>query len=418
MNPTRPKPACLSLRVLACSLGLLGLVASGCGSDDLCAAAGTICTYLGSGAAGFNGDGHPPAKTEIYLPQDLTFGPDKAPYIIDWNNHRIRTLAADGTVRTVAGTGLLGDGPEGPATRADFNHPTDIAFDPLGRMVIAAWHNSRIKRVDLKTGMLEDICGRGTRAYSGDDGPAQVAELDLPASVAFDATGNLFIMDQANQVIRQVDLAGNISRFAGNCRVGTCEPGQEPRPCPGTNKFTCEPEDDPNACTKPCLGGFAGDGGPASQIMLSQPFGQAADPAGRLAFDAEGNLYFADTRNHRIRKIDTSGRVTTVAGNGRAGYSGDGGPGIQAQLNNPTDLAITPEGRIFIADTFNSCIRELEPGGVIRTAAGLCGQRGFSGDKGLAAQALLDRPYGVALDHEGNLYIADTYNHRFRVVRR
>lgn len=417
MSQTASRLAYKPLRALVGTLGLMGLALTSCGLDP-CAEPGTICTYVGSGISGFNGDGHPALETELYLPQDLTFGPDKAPYILDWNNHRIRTLGADGTIRTVAGTGMLGDGPEGPALQADFNHPTDIVFDSQGRMVVAAWHNSKIKRVDLKTGILEDIAGKGSRAYSGDDGPAKTAELDLPASIAYDTAGNLFIMDQANQVIRKLDTAGNISLFAGNCRVGTCAPGQEPRPCPNSNKFTCELESDPNACTKPCVGAFAGDGGPASQMLISQPFGQAADPAGRLAFDKAGNLFFADTRNQRIRKIDTSGRVSTVVGTGKAGHSIDTGPGVQAQLNNPTDVAVTAEGTLLIADTFNSCIRELDAEGMIRTVAGVCGQRGFSGDKGPASEALLDRPYGIALDHEGNLYIADTYNHRFRVVRR
>jgi sugar lactone lactonase YvrE len=342
---------------------------------------GTLSTVAGTGTAGLGADGKPAAQTPLYLPQDLTFGPDALPYILDWNNHRIRRIDAGGKVETVAGTGELGDGPEGPALKSRFNHPTHLIFDGTGKMIVAAWHNSRVKRIDLTAGTLEDICGTGKRAFGGDGGPALTADLDLPAAVALDAAGNLFISDQANQRIRKVDGKGNIATVVGK----------------GTS-------------------GYSGDGGPALQAEINSPKGQAAEPAGRIALDAAGNLYLADSGNHAIRKIDAKGIITTLAGTGSPGYAGDGAEATKAQLDTPTDVEIGPDATVYIADTGNSCVRAISTDGVIRTVAGTCGQRGFAGDGEAAVAAKLDRPYGIALDRTGALYIADTHNHRIRKV--
>jgi sugar lactone lactonase YvrE len=194
-------------------------------------------------------------------------------------------------------------------------------------------------------------------------------------------TNELYIADQANQRIRRVDSMGNI-----NTVVGTGMPG------------------------------FSGDGGPALMAQLNNPVGQAAAPAGRIVFDTSGNLYIADTGNHRVRRVDASGVITTVAGNGTAGTSGDGGPATNAQLNAPADVEIGPDGTLYIADTQNSCVRAVGTNGNIRTVAGICGMRGFFGDGGSPTTALLDRPYGVESDSFGNLWISDTYNQRIRLV--
>ncbi len=380
-------------------------------------ASGTICSVAGVDHAGFGGDGGPAVDAAIYLPQDMTVGPDGHLYLLDWNNHRVRRIhSASGVIETVAGTGLLGDGPEGPALAADFNHPTNIVFDSEGKMIIAAWHNSRIKVVDLDTAELVDTCGTGARAYTGDGGPAKDAALDLPASVALDASDNLYIMDQANQVIRKVTPDGVITRVAGSCLVNECKDGQVPEVCPDTNKFACDLAGQPDACKKACQPAFGGDGGPALEMRMAQPFGQQADPAGRMAIDADGNIYFADTDNHRVRRIDAAtGSVETVAGNGTHGFAGDGGKATEAELYRPIDVALAEDGTLFVADTFNSCVRAIK-GGIITTIAGQCGERGFSGDGGDPATAKLDRPYGITLAPSGELYIADTYNHRVRVV--
>jgi DNA-binding beta-propeller fold protein YncE len=406
-------------KLLCIAAAALFLAPACSGGDELCSPeSGTICTIIGSGLAGLNGDGLDALETDIYLPQDVTEGPDQRLYFTDWNNHRVRVLADDGTVETVAGTGMLGDGPEGPALDADFNHPTQVVFDPQGAMVIAAWHNSRLKRVNLSTGMLEDICGTGARAYAGDGGPAEAAILDLPAGVVFDQSGNPLIMDQANQVIRRVNPSGTIETIAGQCLVNECADGEIAVACEGSNKMGCGVETDAELCKQPCMPAYGGDGGPATELRMAQPFGQAADPAGRMALDSEGNLYFADTRNHRIRRIGSDGIVTTVAGNGEAGFAGEGGPAVDAQLNNPTDIDLASDGTLYIADTQNSCVRAVSPEGIITTAAGICGQRGFEGEGGDPTAALLDRPYGIELDRDDNLYVVDTYNHRIRAVMR
>jgi sugar lactone lactonase YvrE len=355
-------------------------------------ASGTICTVVGTGEAGFGAEGIPGTATKLYLPQDVTIGPDGDPYFVDWNNHRIRVMRANGAVRTVAGSGELSDAdsdpnsmpsqaPE-PALMSRLNHPTQVTFDPQGRMLIAAWHNSSVKRVDFTTQMMETVCGTGARTFGGDGGPALRAGLNLPVAVALHPTTNeLYIADQANQRVRRVDSMGVITTVVGD---GTA--------------------------------GFGGDDGPAAMARLNNPVGQAAAPAGRIDFDAMGNLYIADTGNHRVRKVDARGVITTVAGTGTPGTMGDGGPATMAQLNGPTDVEIGPDGTLYIADTQNSCVRAVGADGILRTVAGRCGTRGATGDGGSPTAALLDRPYGVETDTHGNLWIADTYNQRIRLV--
>lgn len=412
------------MKTTTTTLLLLGL--TGCGEEQAkrCEAGpGEICTIAGTDAAGFSGDEGPALEAELYLPQDVGMGPDGILYMTDWNNHRIRAIDEEGTIRTVAGTGLLGDGPEGPALESDFNHPTSFTFDDQGRMYLAAWHNSRIKVFDPAQGTIGEFCGTGKRAYSGDGGPAETADLDLPASIQFDADGILYVMDQANQVIRSIDEEGIITRFAGQCIIEQtapveirCADGQIPFDCPENDKFTCLPDTDANRCNKPCFPSYGGDEGPALEARLGQPFGQRADPAGRMAFDGDGNLWFADTSNNRIRMIDVDGVIHTAAGTGEAGFSGDGGAAVDAQLDHPVDVEVGPDGQLYIADTKNHCVRAVDADGNIRTVVGVCGERGFDGDGGLATEALLWEPYGIAFDPNGSLYVVDTKNHRIRIV--
>jgi sugar lactone lactonase YvrE len=397
---------------------LLAACAAEQADEDCTPAPGTICTVAGTGIAGVRGDEGPAAAAELYSPMDMTLDQSGAVYMLDWNNHRIRSIDDQGIIHTVAGVGELGDGPEGPALAAHFNHPTNITFDKQGRMIVAAWHNSRVVRVDLESGLLENLAGTGKRAYAGDGTPASTAILDLPASVACDADDNLFIMDQANQTIRRIDSDGVIDRFAGRCIIGACDDGEAPMRCPDTDKWSCISDTDQDGCKKPCSAAYGGDDGPALEARFAQPVGQSADPAGRIGFDADGNLFIADTGNHRIRKIDRDGIITTVAGNGQAGHDGDGGPAVLASLDNPADIAIGADGSLYIADTYNHCIRSVTPDGIIDTLAGECGRHGFAGDGQAPADALFNRPYGIALDAHDNLYVADTYNHRIRLITR
>jgi hypothetical protein len=368
-------------------------VVAGCGGDTPAPppvacdpSPGLICTVAGTGIAGDGADDLPALETRLYLPQDVSVGPDGRLYIVDWNNHRIRVRQEDDTMHIVAGIGELGPMSDDPNT-GRLNHPTQVTFDPAGHLVIAAWHNSRIKTMDAATGELIDVCGTGLRGYAGDGGPAASATLNLPVAVVFDPAGNMLISDQANDRIRKVDAATQtISTFAG---VGPCDPAA----CP------------------------LGDGGPATSAFISLPQGQSARPAGRIDIDAAGNLYIADTLNNRVRKIDAGGVITSVAGTGQIGHDGDGGPATAATLNGLADVAVGPDG-IYIADTGNGCVRVLRDDGTIATVAGVCGSAGFAGDGGPATAARLDRPGGIALDAAGNLYIADTHNQRIRVVYR
>lgn len=377
---TQPVDACAMFDVAAADgqVSIAELLTAVHASLEGCPAP-TITTIAGTGIAGINEDGLPPLESHLYLPQDVTIGPDGRVYIVDWNNHRVRRISG-GVVETIAGTGELGEARDGVAIYTQFNHPTNVAFDHEGRLIIAAWHNSLVKRLDFATGYVENLAGTGARAFGGDGGPGNDARLDLPSSVVVDSNGNIIISDQANYRLRILEPNGIINTYAGT----------------GTP-------------------GGAGDGGPALAAQLNGPKGQSAPPASRIAIDARNRVYIADTGNHRIRMIDEAGTISTIAGTGARGYSGDGGPAIEATFDTPSDIAVAANGTLYIADTMNNVVRVVKPNGIVETFAGT-GARGFSGDGGPAAAARLDRPYGVGLAPNGAVYIADTHNQRIREV--
>jgi DNA-binding beta-propeller fold protein YncE len=365
-----------------------------------CDESGTICHYFGSpdpeydptvpgtagGVAGLANEGDCRDTSATYLPVDMTVGPDGAVYAIDWNNHRVVTFVPDDdqeceTLHVITGTTMLGDGPVGPASEASWNHPTNIDFAPDGEMVIAAWHNSRVIGVDIDADTCRIIAGTGARNYGGDDGPAVDAVLDLPAGVAFDDDGLLYVADQANQRVRRIGLDGVITSIIG------------------TGEY-----------------GYGGDGGPGTAAMLFNELSQAANPAGKLSIDGN-TMYIADTGNHRIRMYDIeTGIIDTFAGNGEVGYGGDGGDPASAMLNAPRDVEVGPDGAVYIADTGNHCVRVVKDG-VISTFAGRCESAGYAGDDGPATEALLFSPFGLETDPaDGRLYVADTNNHVIRTV--
>lgn len=387
---------------------------------------GEIGTVVGSGERATdpvdgNADGvvDPPIpvlEARIDTPMDVALSPTGQLFVIDWNGHKIRAVTADQKLAFEVGTGIEGDACEGtlvdgkcPKDKAELNHPTDMTFDGQGRMMIAAWHNARLKRTDFQTALVENFCGSGARKYAGDGGPCHDAQgldlvsFDLPSSVVFDSAGNLFVSDQANQIVRRLGTDGIVKTVVGNC--------------PGTAGFGCTAGQ-----------GYSGDGGPATAAHLFNQLGQGTDPQGKIALDSAGNMYIADTGNNVVRKVTpgpdgvigdgdpTLEVITTVAGNGQPGYSGDGGPALQAMLNGPTDVDVAMDGTIYIADRANSCVRAVAPDGTISTVAGQCGSTGFSGDGGPATQALLWTPYGVELDGKGGLYISDTRNNCIRKV--
>ncbi len=393
----------MTTRTLLLALG--GLVA--CDKDpaaepDPCrsfddAPAGTLCTVVGVlGVAMLSEDGLPPTESPLYLPVDFSVGPDGRWYVIDWNNHRLRRVTDDGVMETFAGAGTLGDGPEGDARAAAFNHPTNLAFHPADdqQLWVAAWHNSRIERIDLATNELDFVCGTGDRAFSGNGGPCALAALDLPSSIAFDDDGTLYVADTANQIVRKVDLDGVITTVAGTEPPGLLENGQTDR------RY-----------------GWEGDGGPADHARFNFGWGQRGYPGGRILRDGR-RLYIADTYNFVVRVLDLDSLVVDhFAGRGLlSGYAGDGGPAAEAQLGFPTDIAIDGAGNVFIADTFNHCVRQVDASGVITTVVGVCTEPGTDGDGGPATEAHLLNPFGVEYA-DGVLFVSDTENQAVRAVR-
>ncbi len=381
-----------------------------------CDSPGQICTVVGQpGSAQFSAVGIPASEGSLYLVQDVSFGPDGTMYILDFNNHRILKVGGDGILRLVTGTGMLGDGPEGSAFNAAWNHPTNMAFNPLEPNVlyVAAWHNSRINAIDLVANTLDWRVGTGGRIYT--DGVDQaVAGLDLPAGIVFDEDGTLYIMDQANQVIREVGADGIIHTIAGTAPTVVA------------------------GVTTARFAGYAGDGGAAIGARFHASVGQAADPSSRMELK-DGLLYVVDTDNHMVRYVDlAASTVDRFAGTyvenpadstpgdwsidnlpALGGYAGDGGPALDAQLNGPRDIAFGLDGELYIADTLNNCVRVVDTAGNIDTFAGTCDALlpGSDGEGVPATDALLHKPYGVTVDPAtGDVYISDTYNHTIRRV--
>lgn len=384
---------------LACVVGLLAFGATACdpvpggvGRTPECENAGVACTWLGlKGETGFNGDGQHRLDTKLSQVQDVLFLPDGTAWFTDFNNFLIRRVLSDDTVESMVGTTdpiFPGDGPLGGAppdgaagSEWSLNHPTNLLEDDDGSILVVAWHNHKILRVNPEDGWVQIVSGSGA-GYAGDGSDAaQGALYKQPNDAALHADGSLYIVDQQNQRIRKIDNDGVLSSVAG-----TGDPG------------------------------FSGDGGAALDAEFWWEYGSNPNPSGGIAIEGDV-LYVSDTENHRIRTVDlATGLVDTIAGTGEPGFSGDDGPARDAQLYSPRDLELGPDGDLYVADTDNGAVRAIDlDSGDIRTVVGT-GELGLDDEEALrATETRLRRPMGVSFDADGFLYVMDTLNDR--VVR-
>ncbi len=331
-----------------------------------------ITTVAGNGTWSYAGDGGQATAAELKTPSEVALDALGNIYIADYYNSRIRKVNSLGIITTIAGTGAAGfSGDSGQASVAKLNHPEQVAFDATGNMYIVDTDNNRIRKVST-LGIITTIAGTGAAGYSGDGGQATAAKIKLPEEIALDAFGNIYIADVGNNCIRKINSLGIITTIAGTG-----------------------------------VQGFSGDGGPATAAQFYD--------AG-VTVGVTGNIYIADFSNSRIRMINTAGIVNTIAGNGIGIFSGDGGLAINAEISHPWSIAIDYVGNLYFADYGNERVRMINPTGIISTIAGN-GTGGFSGDGGIATNAELRNPNGVAIDASAcNLYIADLSNNRIRKV--
>jgi uncharacterized protein (TIGR03437 family) len=335
--------------------------------------AGIINTVAGNGVGSFSGDGGPAVNAQLNSPGAVTIDGSGNLFIADSQNYRIRKVSPNGTITTVAGNGgTFFPGNSGPATSTGLNAPGGIAVDASGNLYIADTAENHILKV--AGGVLTTFAGTGALGYSNDGGIATAAALANPTGIAVDGSGNVLVTDAYNALVRKIAPNGIITTVAG---------------VQG--------------------GGYSGDGGPALSAQLSKP--------GGLAVDTSGNVLVSDRNNNRIRKVSSGGTITTVAGNGTAGFSGDGGSAQNAELKLQSSYeagpAVDGAGNLFIADTINNRVREVTSSGNINTIAGN-GAVGYSGDGGPATFAQLSTPGSVATDSSGNVYIADSGNNAIR----
>jgi hypothetical protein len=331
----------------------------------------TVRAVAGTGVAGTSGDGGPAASAAINIPTSLTADGDGNVYVCETGAYGVRRIAADGTITRFAGNGTAGfSGDGGQADAAQLNNPRGVAFHaPSGAFYIADTGNARIRRVG-SDGVITTVAGTGGAGYTGDGGPGTSATLNTLREVAVDTAGNVYMADAGNRVIRRLGADGVITTVAGTG-----------------------------------VSGSSGDGGPATAAQIRNPTG--------IAVSADGVLYIVDRDSHRIRKVST-GVITTVAGTGTAGSGGDGGPGTAAGLNLPNDVHLDAAGSLYISDGGNHRVRRVDPTGVIVTVAGT-GAAGSTGDGGPALSATFQDPRALTIATDGHLYISDR---NANVVRR
>jgi sugar lactone lactonase YvrE len=336
---------------------------------------GSMALVAGTGSPGYGGDGGPATSAQLKTPKGVAVDGNGNVYIADTQNNVVRRVdALTGVITTVAGTGSSGSsGNGGLATSARLSSPQDVAVAPNGDLYIADTGNSEIRKVTAATGVITLYAGTGSSGSTGDGGAATSAKLNGPSGVSLDGSGNVYIADAGNNEIRKVTAAtGVITRVAGTGSQGS-----------------------------------TGDGGPATSARLKSPYD--------VAVASNGDFYIADQGNNEIRMVTAAtGVITTYAGTGSPGSSGDGGPATSAQLQHPEAVALASNGDLYIADTQNNVIRRITAGsGIITTVVGT-GAPGSGGDGGPATLAQLKAPEGVAISTTGDIYIADSGNNEVR----
>src|SRR5215472_14776437 len=340
---------------------------------------GNISVFAGNGVCNSSGDGGPATQAGLKSPISVAVDSQANVYVAELEAHVVLKInVATGIISTVAGNGIPGfSGDNGPATQASLFRPDGIAFDPLGNLYIGDSGNHVIRRVDAGTGTISTVAGiPGQGGYGGDGGLATAALIGQPSGLVFDAAGNLFFAQFSQCTVRRVDAVTHIiTRYAGN--------------------FSCA---------------FGGDSGPALNAFLQFSL-QGLRP--QLAFDGSGNLLITDTGNQRIRSVNTAtGVISTIAGTGTAGFSGDSGPATSAQLNYPSGILVNKVNQIFIADSFNSRVRMIDTNQTITTFTG----NGSIGDGGPATSGIISTLNGVTRDSQGNVYIGDSFANLLRKV--
>lgn len=393
-------------------------------------ATGVITSIAGNGTYGNSGDHGPATSASLSYPYDIATDVEGNLVISDSDNNLIRRVnAGTGTIATIAGNGncsYSGDG--GAAIEAALASPRGIVFDGSGNLLVADTYNNVIRKVDRASGIITTISGKGDWGYSGDGGIAKHAALNGPVGIALDLTGNFFIADAGNGVIRKVDFStGIISTVAGKPGfLGDGGPAilasLHPYSVVTDNTGSIYIADADNNVVRKVAAitgiiatvagngvyGNTGDGGPAILASLAVPSG--------IALDSGGNIYIADKENNVIRRVDAvSGVITAVAGNSSFEYSGDNGPALSAGVPSPASVALDAAGNLYIVDPQNNVVRKVDTRGVITTVAGT-GSYGYSGDGGSAISATLANPNGIAVDGAGNIFIADSGNNVIRMV--
>ncbi len=338
---------------------------------------GKIQTIAGTGEPGYSGDGGPAGRALLREPFMCDFDRRGNLYFSEARNHTVRRVdRANGIITTVAGNGEEGySGDGGPAVAATLNQIYALRVDANGDIYVVDRLNAAVRKIEAATGIITTVAGTGEPGYSGDGGPGTRAQLREPNDVFLDGRGGLLIADIQDHRVRRLDLAtGIITTFAGN--------GEKVR---------------------------GGDGRPANQASI---LGARA-----VCMDGKGNTYICEREGNGVRRVDANGIMSTIAGTGERGYEGDGGPALAATWNGPKAIRCDQQDNLLVVDTENHAIRRIDATtGLVTTVAG--GRQGGQGDGGPATDAGLDRPHGCGVDGQGNIYIADSNNHRVRVVGR